>query len=179
MNNNLSALIDGDLDEQAVRLVVDRLNRDEALRKDWSVYCLIGDAIRGDHQGSPDLVARVMAGLDEEPTVLAPRASANESSRRSLWQSLMPIAASVMGVAAVGLVAATMYSGDTSVAPVASIQRVVAQPGIQAVSAPAATSAKDVYREYVFVHQAMTGGGPMPAAVQYVRTVSTQQEGAR
>ncbi|MDO9597498.1 MAG: sigma-E factor negative regulatory protein [Azoarcus sp.] len=180
MNNKLSALIDGDLDEQSVRLMVDSLNRDDALRKDWGVYCLIGDAIRGEYQGSPDLASRVMAGLDDEPTVLAPRASVNEPLRRSLWQSLMPIAASVMGVAAVGLVAATMYSDDAVVAPVASIQRVTAQPAIQSVSAPVAVSANDAHREYVFVHQSMTGGGPMPAAVQYVRTVSTlQQEGVR
>lgn len=185
MNDKLSALIDGDLDEQSTRLVVDRLNRDDALKSDWNLYCLIGDAIRGEHPGASDLVSRVMSGLEVEPTVLAPRAAANDAARRSVWHSLMPIAASVMGVAAVGLVAATMYSGDAAVAPVAqvvSVQRSAAPAGVQSVSVPVAAnrSGGQSNQEYLFVHQAMTGGGPMPSAVQYVRTVSAlPQESAR
>lgn len=179
MNDKLSALIDGDLDEQAVRLIVDRLNRDDALRKEWDVYCLIGDTLRGEYHDSSDLVVRVMSGLDSEPTVLSPRSSVSDAPRRSLWHSLLPVAASVMGVAAVGLVASTMYSDDAAVAPVASIQRVASQSGMQPVSTPA-PAVNDLHREYVFVHQSMTSGGPMPAAVQYVRTVSPlPQESAR
>ena len=48
--------------------------------------------------------ARVMAELEDEPTLLAPRSQADAAGRRKVWQSLMPLAASVMGVAAVGLV---------------------------------------------------------------------------
>lgn len=183
MKDKLSALIDNDLDEQSVRSMVDRLNRDDALRNEWNVYCLIGDTLRGEHHASPDLVARVMSGLDSEPTVLAPRSIAGNAAQRSVWHSLMPIAASVMGVAAVGLVASTMYSGGAAVAPVAavaSVQRVAPRPAIQSVSVAEPGVASETHREYVFVHQAMTGGGPMPAAVQYVRTVSAlPQESSR
>jgi sigma-E factor negative regulatory protein RseA len=38
MNEKLSALMDGDLDNQSVRLMVDRLNREDSLKKDWDVY---------------------------------------------------------------------------------------------------------------------------------------------
>jgi len=179
MNEKLSALMDGDLDNQSVRLMVSRLNHEESLKENWGVYCLIGDVLRGDQQGAPDMVARVMAGLDDEPTVLAPRALPAEASRRAAWSSLLPIAASVMGVAAVGLVAATMYTGDAGrggVTPIAALPRVVTTAPVQTVSVPASNATDPLHREYLFVHQASTGAGPMPGALQYVRTVSAQSE---
>ena len=92
--------------------------------------------------------------------------------------ALMPIAASVMGVAAVGLVAATLYKQDAS-AP----QTLAAAPAVKVVSASssvrpvAQTASEDVLREYVFAHQGLSRGGPLPAGVQYVRTVSDQRQG--
>ncbi|MDV7392833.1 RseA family anti-sigma factor, partial [Arthrospira platensis SPKY1] len=144
----------------------------------WGAYCLIGDALRGDRLGSSDFVDRVMARLDEEPTVLAPRLAAGSSARRSVWQSLLPIAASVMGVAAVGLVAATLYSQDER----APTRLVSEAAGVQVAGAPAALRgvqpvAHDPHREYVFAHQGLSGAGPLPAGVQYVRTVSDQRQG--
>ena len=184
MKDKLSALIDGDLDEQSMRPVFERLRRDEAFRKDWEAYCLIGDVIRGDRAGSGDFVGRVMAGLDAEPTVFAPAASRASSARRSAWQALLPIAASVMGVAAVGLVAATLYSQDTTAPAAVAVQRIAVQPLVASTTArPAVPAAQgqpagdDPMREYVFAHQGVSGG-PMPAAVQYVRTVSAPGEGA-
>lgn len=178
MKDKLSALLDGDLDEQATRAVFDGLRRDPDLRRDWETYCLIGDSLRGDRDGSDDFVARIMANLDAEPTVLAPRVAPDAGARQRMWQSLMPIAASVMGVAAVGLVAATLYKQDAS-AP----QTLAAAPAVKVVSASSAvrpvaqTASEDVLREYVFAHQGLSRGGPLPAGVQYVRTVSDQRQG--
>ncbi|MHB8784762.1 MAG: sigma-E factor negative regulatory protein [Thauera sp.] len=178
MKDKVSALLDGDLDEQATRAVFDGLRRDPDLRRDWETYCLIGDSLRGDREGSDDFVARVMANLDAEPTVLAPRSAPVAAARQRMWQSLMPIAASVMGVAAVGLVAATLYKQDAS-AP----QTLAAAPAVKVVSASTAVlpvaqpSSGDAMREYVFAHQGLSRGGPLPAGVQYVRTVSDQRQG--
>ncbi|OYD54240.1 anti-sigma 24 factor [Thauera propionica] len=182
MKDKLSALIDGDLDEQAMRPIFEGLRRDEALRRDWDAYCLIGDVIRGERTGSVSFVDRVMSGLEDEPTVFAPVALASSAARSGLWHKLMPIAASVMGVAAVGLVAATLYSQDDPVPATIAVQRVAAPP-IVANSAQSAVVVSrvqalvdDPLREYVFAHQGVSGG-PMPTAVQYVRTVSAQPEG--
>ncbi|MDI3513797.1 MAG: sigma-E factor negative regulatory protein RseA [Rhodocyclaceae bacterium] len=177
MKDKVSALLDGDLDEQATRVVFDGLRRDPDLRRDWEAYCLIGDVLRGDREGSDDFVSRVMANLDAEPTVLAPRAAPASATRR-VWQSLMPIAASVMGVAAVGLVAATLYKQEAP-AP----QLVAGAPAVKVVSATAPVrpvaqaGSEDALREYVFAHQGLSRGGPLPAGVQYVRTVSDQRQG--
>lgn len=184
MKDKLSALIDGDLDENAIRPVFDSLRRDAELRKDWDAYCLIGDVIRGERVGPADFVGRVMAGLDEEPVVFAPAASKAATVRRSAMRTLMPIAASVMGVAAVGIVAATLYS-QQAVAPAAvAVQRVAAQPAVASAAVSGALAgdiqgaADDPLREYVFAHQGVSGG-PMPAAVQYVRTVSASTGAGR
>jgi sigma-E factor negative regulatory protein RseA len=78
-----------------------------------------------------------------------------------------------MGVAAVGLVAHALFSGGGE----ARTEVAVSAPAVEAVAAQAplggaAVAAGDSQREYVFAHQAMTAGGPMPDAIQYVRTVS-------
>lgn len=184
MKDRLSALLDGDLDERSMGSVLDCLRSDPSLRQDWRSYCLIGDCLRGERSGHPGFVDRVMAGLDDEPTVLAPQA-AEPRPARTRRQAMLAVAASVAGVAAVGLIAATLHSERASqvVAPsTLAMQRLVAQPALAgrggdgARSAPAAEVG---LREYVFAHQGI-GGGPMPTAVQYVRAVSdTERSGAR
>ena len=47
MKEKLSALLDGDLERQAGRPVLDGLQKDVGLRKDWDAYHLIGDVLRG------------------------------------------------------------------------------------------------------------------------------------
>lgn len=177
MTEKLSAFLDGDIDAAQSDPVFESLRRTPELRERWDTYCLIGDALRGDSdRGVSDLLARVMAGVEAEPTILAPAAARINRSRPSFGRSFMPIAASVMGVAAVGIVAFTMFpkGGDTVVAPgvLASDEaaRVVVASTLAPVQAPVATD--DPNREYMFAHQAMSGGGPIPGVVHYVRTVS-------
>jgi len=178
MNDKLSALLDGDLDEQSIRPVLDTVRRDPSLRTDWDAYCIIGDVLRGDRYGSPDLVARVMSEIDAEPTLLAPpRSTANGRP----WRALLPVAASVMGVVAVGWVAQTLYSqpGEAPQAT-AAVERVRIAESVPGSIRPVTTAAEDPHREYVFAHQSMTAGGPIPGAVQYVRSVSVVgQDGSR
>lgn len=177
MNDKLSALLDGDLDEQSIRPVLDSVRRDPSLRTDWDAYCIIGDVLRGDRYSSPDLVTRVMTEIDAEPTLLAPpRRAANTGP----WRALLPLAASVMGVAAVGWVAQTLYSQPGEIPQTAGVERVRVVESVPGSVRPVATGAEDPHREYVFAHQAMTAGGPIPGAVQYVRTVSVVgQDGSR
>jgi len=176
MKDKVSALFDGDLDDQGMRAVFDGMRKDASLRKEWDTYCLIGDTLRGDSAGSSDFVSRVMVSLDDEPTLLAPGVPAAGLAQRGLVHRLMPLAASVMGVAAVGLVAASLYR---QVAP--APQMAVAASPIQFVGSsnvrPVAAPAADPMREYLFAHQGLSRGGPMPAGVQYVRTVSDTREG--
>lgn len=177
MKDELSALLDNDLDDGASSRALDALRRDPELRARWQGYCLIGDVLRGERDGSTDFTSRVMSEIRAEPTVLAPRASGvdNDTARTGgAMQSLFAVAASVMGVAAVGWVAVSMLGGQDSLPVSASIE-----PAVQLVeqvalpsSVVAVSQQTDPHRKYVFVHQAMNGGGPIPGALQYVRTVS-------
>ena len=178
MKDKLSALLDGDLDEQAAHPVFESMRRDPSLRTDWEAYCVIGDVLRGDRHGSAGFIGRVMAGIDDEPTLLAPpvRAVPVPENGRA-WRSLMPLAASLMGVAAVGWVAHALYSdqgpGTGRAIAVARAPAVVSPVAVRPVAvAPTPAAVVDPTREYLFVHQAMSGGGPISGVIQHVRTVS-------
>ncbi|NMG64192.1 anti-sigma 24 factor [Azoarcus indigens] len=181
MKDKLSALLDGDLDEHSARPVFQGLKNDRDLRDVWASYCLIGDALRGDGDVSDSkFLSKVMAEIDAAPTVLSP--SSVPRVGQSAWQSLMPIAASVMGVAAVGWVASALYSDQQVPTQQLTVaQRVAPGPigiapvslAVPRISRPA--SANDLHREYLFAHQGV-GAGPMSGAVQYVRAVSEPRQ---
>ncbi|BAL25145.1 sigma-E factor negative regulatory protein [Azoarcus sp. KH32C] len=183
MKDKLSAFLDGELDDQCVRTVLEEVRCEPILRNEWETYCLIGDALRGDECVAHDFVDRVMAEIDTAPTLLAPVMKRAESGTSGVWRSLMPLAASVMGVAAVGWVAHALYAEPTGVSHVAEVsprlQLVESQvSGVRPVSVT--SSAIDPHQEYVFAHQSMTGGGPISGAIQHVRSISeVSQDGAR
>jgi len=88
MKDKLSALLDGDLDERVSGAVLDSMRHEPDLKARWDDYCLIGDVLRGESQGSTGFTARVMAGLELEPTVLRTHgacagAQGGEKARRS------------------------------------------------------------------------------------------------
>lgn len=166
MKERVSALLDGALDDDASARVFESIKRDAGLREDWERYCLIGDVLRDESSLSAGFTDKVMASLDGEPTVLAP-----VRRERSAWAvRLMPIAASVMGVAAVGWVALTLNGPGPEVQRLASARpaAVVAAPVERVALAPAEASE----REYLFAHQAMAPAAGMPGVAHYVRTVS-------
>ncbi|MDR0703066.1 MAG: sigma-E factor negative regulatory protein [Azoarcus sp.] len=175
MREKLSAMLDDDVDEATARALFTRLERDASFRGEWDAYCLAGDVIRGGAQ--PDMggfTARVMARIEDEPTLFAPRRGEGGTGCRSLRHRLLPVAASVMGVLAVGGVVATLSGGGAD--PV--VQAVSSLPPDDAVAvaaAPAHRAADGARRDYLVAHQAMAGG-PMPAAVQYIRTISASTE---
>lgn len=75
MKENLSSLMDGELDAPASAQCLQALASDPALKLVWNEYHLIGDAIRGNALLSTEVAAAVGEALQQEPTVLAPRAS--------------------------------------------------------------------------------------------------------
>lgn len=174
MKERLSALLDGDIENDAAHPVFDALGRDHETRRDWDTYCLIGDVLRGEQGNAAPLADRVMHALRDEPVVFAPvrKGGTARARRGGFVQRIMPIAASVMGMAVVGAVGYTLYSGGDRQMPVAPA---VAQADSTADSLLALQSSTEPHRKYVLVHQGMSGGGVMPAAFQYVRSVSGAQ----
>ncbi|WP_323951233.1 RseA family anti-sigma factor [Aeromonas veronii] len=68
----ISALMDGDLSDAEV---LNELEMDSDLQDTWGRYHLIGDAMRGDLPVNLqlDLCDSIMAALEDEPTILAPK----------------------------------------------------------------------------------------------------------
>ncbi len=177
MKERLSAVMDGDPAMDRTEDVLARLGTDSELRECWQTYCLIGDAMRGEGSGAGGLVDRVMGALDDDPTVLAP-VRRRAAEKASLAQRLLPLAASLMGVAAVGWIASSIGTTDKATEPraVQAVAQVVSSVPVRSSTAVAAV---DPHREYVFVHQAASRNSPLPGVAQYVRSVSEVQGGSR
>lgn len=173
MKERVSALLDGALDEDSAARMLDHLKRDGALRRDWEHFCLVGDALRGDEPLALDVTRSVMLRLEDEPTVLAPVA---RREKAGFARHLMPLAASVMGVAAVGWVAG-MFNGGSDALRFAKVNK----PAALVASAPATAPGRSLVlpasiensdREYLFAHQSLAPSAAMPGVALYVRTVA-------
>lgn len=118
MKNQLSALIDGEFDIEEAEHIVTALKADGEMKEAWKQYHLIGDAMRGNLQGSRDFSAKIMQALDAEPTVLAVNKQVKvvtpEVKKRSIKTPMFwSIAASVAAVMFVGLMVFEMQLGES------------------------------------------------------------------
>lgn len=170
MKDSISALMDGELARGESAVPLQALDTDGEAREAWRRYHLIGDAMRQTRALSPGFNARLLARLESEPTVLAPRRSA-VLMQPARWK-LMPMAASA---AAVALVAGGFYSlqgqGPTpeplakSTAPAQEIQQVQVAP-------PAGAN------DYLLAHQGYSPRNTLQGAAPYVRIVSESRTAA-
>lgn len=98
MTQELSTLMDGELDAHEAERAIRTACGNEELKQKWQEYHLIGDAMRGDDPGRPQACRRIMAALEKEPTVLAPTRRLPVNAGRIAFAA----AASVATVAVVG-----------------------------------------------------------------------------
>ena len=106
MNEQLSAMVDGEVDDDVLERTFAAMGRDDALQQRWAMYHLIGDALRDEGHAGSGVSQRVMAALADEPTVLAPprhKRSIRETASVATHRLAYSLAASVAGVAFVGL----------------------------------------------------------------------------
>jgi sigma-E factor negative regulatory protein RseA len=141
------------------------IHLDAELRSQWCDSQLIGDALRGERGLDIDIAARVIAVLESEPTVLAPR-----PPRRQEWQRpALALAASAAGVAVVAWLALAPGSDEAPATGLAA-----ATHGQGAVAVARATPR---LQEYLLAHQAYAPGGAMVGGARNIRTVAASGEG--
>ena len=163
MKEKLSALIDGELQGDDLHAHLARLRADPELRSAWDAYHLIGDALRG--QISPEIAARVVARLREEPTVLAPRPEKKNPFGRLGWYA-MSAAASTAAVAFVIWTASPGWRAEPQLAggPAATTA---------AAPAPLATLVSiephPEVENYLLAHQPYSHRSAMQGIATYVR----------
>lgn len=142
MKENLSSLMDGELDDAAAARCIGELDADPALKALWNDYHLIGDAIRGSALLSVDVSHDVSLALKQEPTVLAPKPKVHKPvgnvARYAMAASFA--VAGVVGwfvwqtqpVATPGLVAQAVPTPKTGAVQVSALQNSQRQSYLQA-----------------------------------------------
>ena len=152
MNERISALMDGELDDQAADELIPMLARERDALETWRVYHLISDALR-----------------ENQPLPRAPVVALQPRRRIAL-----PIAASLAAVTLVGWLAFSPPQEPTAPqAAVAPAPGAVAQAPMLRVPLPSATS------DYLLAHQGFSPRVSLQGMAPYVRTVSDQAREAR
>ena len=167
--DKISALMDGELDEQRARQELARLKQRHELRETWDTFHLIGDALRGDALLSANVKHRVSERLAQEPTVLASRRSAVGK----IATYVLSAAASISAVALVGWVAISISTVSTppEIARAPTPAPVRAAPAPQIASVPSEGS----MNEYLLAHQGFSPSTAIQGVVPYIRSVSVGQ----
>lgn len=150
MKQEISSLMDGELDHQGSDQAIRACCTSEAAARTWDEYHLIGDALRGEPGRGRAIAERVSAALASEPTVLAPRAARPSGAMRVA----LAAAASVATIAVVGWIGAPR-DAPAPAGPVAAVAP-VALPLPAAVSRPSparATSPAPDVRDYLAAHR--------------------------
>ncbi len=159
MKQDISMLMDAELDEQDAGRVIARLKDDEG--GDWLLYHMIGDAIRDPEGFRADLHLDFSSALAEEPTVLSPP---RKSGMQRAGFYALSAAASFAAVSLVGWVA--LQSPSTSPVP-----KQVAQ-------AVHLNVMKSGLNDYLLAHQEFSPRSDM--LTSNIRTVSdTYQDSSR
>ncbi|MDN5751939.1 MAG: sigma-E factor negative regulatory protein [Nitrosospira sp.] len=96
MKEEISALMDGELNPDAAADVIAQLYKTDGLRDEWMVYHLISDALGQPGVMPTAITRRVSARLATEPTALAPRPPIRHKP------GVFAAAASVAAVAVIG-----------------------------------------------------------------------------
>jgi sigma-E factor negative regulatory protein RseA len=161
MNDKISALMDGELDEKSAAEMIDWLGRDGDALRVWRAYHLISDAMRDGCLLSDGFAARIAARLSAEPALLAPARLQAEPRK---WL-VLSAAASVAAVSLVGWLAfAPQREAPPPQAAQASATPLEKQPAI--VPLPSGTN------DYLLAHQGFSPRASLQGMAPYVRTVS-------
>jgi sigma-E factor negative regulatory protein RseA len=161
MNDKISALMDGELDEKSAAEMIDWLGRDGDALRVWRAYHLISDAMRDGCLLSDGFAARIAARLSAEPALLAPARLQAEPRK---WL-VLSAAASVAAVSLVGWLAfAPQREAPPPQVAQASATPLKKQPAI--VPLPSGTN------DYLLAHQGFSPRASLQGMAPYVRTVS-------
>jgi len=190
MKSKISTFIDGELDANESKAVIEALERDDEARERWRIYHLISDALHDTALRAEGFSARFAERLAAEPTVLAPGRLPAERRR---W-TVLSAAASLAAVALVGWLALApapeLRPESVPSIPLASAPpaAVAVQPASTQPLQPAARQAIVLQREappaqpmpmpagtandYLFAHQEFSPGMSLQGMAPYIRTVS-------
>lgn len=165
MKENLSALIDNELEDRQAQQVLDRLHADGDLRDEFALQVAVGDALRGDIGLGAAFTASVMSRLDDEPTVLAPVTRRTAATPKRMWMSA---AAAVSGVALVSWLGLDLMPAGAPVQMAATTPAVGYTPQVRV----SVANNDAPLRAYLVAHHGYSPTGSMQGVALYARGVS-------
>ncbi len=140
MTQEISALMDGELEGREADAALSACCADEDRKRTWYLYHTIGDAMRGQAPVTVAMPANVFERLRQQPTVLAPRIRVR---RATVARVALAAAASVATVGVVGWLGSqggnpapagapivASKTIDQSIQPVASTMTIVPAPAL-------------------------------------------------
>jgi sigma-E factor negative regulatory protein RseA len=167
----LSCLLDGELDAEHCREILEQYRRDAAICRRWALLNCVGDALRSPEVAawhSDGFVARVSAALEKEPTVLAPAA---RPPRGNLRRWILPgagAAAAAAVLVVVGLPSRQSAAPDT----LAGTAKAVPQVAV-VMPEPQQIDRSPLLESYLAAHRELAEPTLMPQSTPYVRTSGT------
>jgi len=173
MTQDISSLMDGELEAHEAGRVVQACCASEDQKRTWYVYHVIGDAIRGQALRRAEMPERILAALREQPTVLAPRRRVVEASITRIALAAAASVATVGVVGWLGLQGGQLRTAPPAIAkaagPVTNVAANVPAPGVPAAGTMEVSSNQPVLnvQDYLTVHRQM----PSP---EFYRQVSNQ-----
>lgn len=174
IREQISALLDGELPEAEQRLLLERLERDPALRMHWSRYQLISDAV---HQTLPPQIDlgfadRVMAALEAQPE--HHRQPAGRLARAVKPLAGLAVAASVAVVAVLAVQQSRTPDAGPGAVQVAANPPALPAAASAGIDAPTQNGSR--LNAYLVNHSEYAASGGMPGMSPYVRIVGYDQE---
>jgi sigma-E factor negative regulatory protein RseA len=172
----ISALMDGELSADDARRQIGNLKNDPALRARWDDFHLIGDALRGETQLTPQFGEALAKRLAAEPTVLAPRRL--RSNIKHVTTYAMSAAASLVAVALVAWVALAPTAPIVPATALVAGPTQAPRPIVPAETPPsiASVSSEGHMNEYLLAHQGFSPSTAIQGLAPYIRSVSTTRQ---
>jgi sigma-E factor negative regulatory protein RseA len=188
MKEQLSALVDNELNEFEERRLLQELERDALLRASWQRYHLMRAALRNELEQAPSAASteRLIARLAAEPA-----AARGGSARRRVARAAagLAIAATVATVALFGLqtlnrpggpqttpVASSSPVASTVLAPAASVTPVAAQRPAGTNWETLAPEEERILNAYLVQHSEFASAGMRGMLPSYVRVIGYKSD---
>jgi len=165
MNENISRLMDGEVDTQEFERICAELKTPDALET-WVCYHVIGDQLRGARGVSARFSTRFCAALATEPTVLAPQSTRSGQHGRTaqVATAAWAVAATLAAVTVVGWTAFSMVD-----APPTAVARAREAATVRAAQVK---PAGDIPADYLIAHQEYSPSMVAQSAGPYLRAVA-------
>jgi sigma-E factor negative regulatory protein RseA len=148
MTQDLSSLMDGELEPGEAERAIGSCCGSEEHKSTWYLYHAIGDVLRGQAPRRIEYPRALVASIDQQPTVLAPRRPRMESP---LFRVALAAAASVATVAAVGWIGTQGGAGQPAVATLAAKPSAAIRPVADVVTGQPQQALN--VQEYLAVHR--------------------------